>query len=59
MNQLEKIGVENLLCTLYEIERRCTENNDSERKCRDVLPFMHSDIKKAISIINALKENTK
>lgn len=57
MNKLEYIGLENLEKTLFNILDKASEDKDSDRICKNVIPFLLPDMRKAIDILRAIKEN--
>ncbi len=57
MTTLELIALRQLEIKIDDARKRCRENSDNERKCRDVVPFIDTDLKEAIEILYAIKNH--
>lgn len=57
MNKLEFLGLTNLEKTLSDLLNKANEDKDSERICKNVIPYLLPGIKKSIEILRAIKEN--
>jgi len=55
MNDLEKLGIENLMKHLYSALDRCHEKNENRMQHERI--FVKGDIERAIKVAKALQEN--